>query len=283
MKPLVITGPTAAGKSSLALAIAEQFGATVVAMDAMTVYRGMDIGTAKPTRDEQRRVVHRGLDLRDPTESFAAADFVAVAETALAEGGPVVVCGGAPFYLRAFLDGLVPAPPADPDLRARLATLPDPWSALTRVDPVLAARLHPNDRVRIVRGLEVHALTGTPLSTLHAADQPARRSCEVIWVDHPDLNQRIDARVLAMMEAGYVQEVAGLLDSGVPRDCKPMLSLGYSHLAGHLLDGLPLDEAVRLTQRASRQFARKQRTFLRSLGFQPGGDAAAAAAATFRG
>ncbi len=281
MKPLVITGPTAAGKSAGALAIAEEYGATIVAMDAMTVYRGMDIGTAKPTPEDRRRVPHRGLDLRKPTESFAAVDFVAVAEAALAEGGPVVMCGGTPFYLRAFLDGLVPAPPADAALRAELSALEDPWTRLQAVDPVLAARLHPNDRVRIVRGLEVHALTGTPLSALHASDQPVRRDCEVVWVDHPSLNERIDARVLGMIDAGYVQEVAGLLESGVPRDCKPMLSLGYKHLAAHLLDGVAIEEAVRLTQRDSRTFARKQRTFLRGLGFLPGGSVAEAAARAF--
>ncbi len=281
MKPLVITGPTAAGKSAAALEIAEHYGAVIVAMDAMTVYRGMDIGTAKPTPAEQRRVPHRGLDLRDPIEPFAAVDFVAVAAAALAEGGPVVLCGGAPFYLRAFLDGLVPTPPADATLRAELSAMQDPWTRLQEVDPALAARLHPNDRMRIVRGLEVHALTGTPLSALHAADQPVRRACEVVWVDHPALTERIDARVLGMIEAGYVQEVAGLLEGGVPRDCKPMGSLGYKHLAAHLLDGVAVEEAVRLIQRDSRQFARKQRTFLRALGFEAGGSVAEAAARAF--
>lgn len=281
MKPLVVTGPTAAGKSAVALRLAEQWGATIVAMDAMTVYRGMDVGTAKPTPEEQARVPHRGLDLRDPGEPFSAADFVAVAEAAIAEGRPTILCGGTPFYLRAFLDGLVPAPPADAAVRARLEALPDPHAALRAVDPALAARLHPNDRVRVVRGLEVFELTGQRLSDLHAQDTPVRRDCEVVWVDHPELNARIDARVRTMMAAGYLDEVRRLLDAGVPRDAKPMKSLGYAHLAAHLAGELPLEEAVRLTQRDTRQFARKQRTFLRGLGYAPGGDPDAAAARAF--
>ena len=283
MRPLVVTGPTAAGKSAVAMALAERWGATIVAMDAMTVYRGMDIGTAKPSAEDRARVPHRGLDLRDPDEPFSAADFVAVAEAAMAEGRPTILCGGAAFYLRAFLDGLVATPPADAHLRARFDALPDPHAALALVDPVLAARLHPNDRVRIVRGLEVHALTGRPLSALHAEDHPTRRDCEVVWVDRDDLPARIDARVVAMMAAGYLDEVRRLLDAGVSRHCKPMRSLGYLHLAAHLAGELSVDEAVRLTQQDSRRFARKQRTFFRGLGLTPGGDAIEAAQRAFGG
>ena len=282
-RPLVITGPTAAGKSAVAMDICARTGATLVAMDAMTVYRGMDIGTAKPTAADRMQVPHEGLDLRDAGESFSAADFVALADDVIARGGPVVLCGGAPFYLRAFLDRLVPTAPVDLALRAELQALPDLHARLAEVDPALAARLHPNDHVRIVRGLEVHRLMGVPLSSLHAAEAPPRRPAEVVWIDATDLNVRIDARVLTMMEAGYLDEVRGLLDAGVPRACKPMQSLGYRFLAAHLAGESTLAEAVTLTQTASRQFARKQRTFLRGLGFQPGGDPLAAAARAFGG
>jgi tRNA dimethylallyltransferase len=149
------------------------------------------------------------------------------------------------------------------------------------VDPVLAARLHPNDHVRIVRGLEVFHLMGVPLSSLHAAAAPAPRALEVVWVDHEALDTRIDARVHAMLDAGYLSEVRGLLDRGVPPTCKSMQSLGYRALAAHLAGACSLEEAVAATQQATRRFARKQRTHLRALGFQPGGDVDEAAARAF--
>lgn len=279
--PLILTGPTAAGKSTIALQIAEKYGATIVAMDAMTVYRGMNIGTAKPTPADQARIPHRAIDVRHPDEAFSAADFIAEAEKALASGTPTLLCGGAPFYLRAFWLGLVATPPADATLRARFEALDDPHTALAAVDPVLAARLHPHDRVRVVRGLEVHALTGKPLSAMHAEDPRTRRPAEVVWIDAEGLNERIDRRVVAMMNAGYLDEVDALLAAGWSRSLKPMMSLGYRHLAAHRLDGLGLEEAVRLIQRDTRHFAKKQRGFLRSLDLAPGGDPWAAALRAF--
>lgn len=276
-RPLVVVGPTAAGKSDVAEALAERWGAILVSMDAMMVYRGMDIGTAKPSPETRARIPHRGVDIRDPDQPFSAADFVAEAEAALAEGRPVVVCGGTTFYLRAFLEGLVPAPPVDLALRAELEAVPDPWERLREVDPVLAARLHPNDRVRVVRGLEVFALTGERLSDLHARHARDRRDVELLYVDRDDLYARIDARVEAMMARGYLDEVRGLLARGWHRGLKPMQSLGYAHLAAHVEGELPLEEAVRLTQRDTRHFARKQRGFLRGMGLVPGADPAEAA------
>jgi tRNA dimethylallyltransferase len=260
------------------LDIAARYGATVVSMDAMQVYRGLDIGTAKVSVAERARVPHRCIDIRNPDEPFSAADFVAEAD---AVTGPVVLCGGTPFYLRAWLCGLVPTPPVDLALRAELETLPDPHARLAEVDPVLAARLHPNDRVRVVRGLEIHALTGRPLSALHAEDPHERRDAEVIWIDRDNLYERLDARVDAMMDAGYLAEVQGLLDQGWSRELKPMQSLGYRHLAAHLAGEVSLDEAVRLTKRDTRQLARKQRGFLRSMGFTPTSDVNQAAARAF--
>jgi tRNA dimethylallyltransferase len=164
---------------------------------------------------------------------------------------------------------LVETPPVDAALRAALEALPDPHARLREVDPVLAARLHPNDRVRVVRGLEVHALTGRPLSELHAEDPGTRRPCTVAWLDRDDLDAVIDARVDRMMEAGYLAEVERLLAAGVTRACKPMQSLGYRHLADHLCGELDLTEAIARTKRDTRRFARKQRGFLRGLGLSP--------------
>lgn len=277
MRPLVLLGPTGAGKTDLAVALAERWGAHVVSMDAMQVYRGMDIGTAKVSREVRARVPHFAIDIRDPDEAFDAADFVALAD---AVPDPKIVVGGTTFYFQAYVRGLVDTPAVDPALRTRLEALPEPHAELQRVDPVLAARLHPHDRVRIVRGLEVFLLGGVPLSTLHAADPRHRIDAEVVAVDVDDLYLRLDARVAAMMEAGYLDEVRALRAAGYARTLKPMQSLGYRHLAAHLDGEVSLDEAVRLTCRDTRTLARKQRSFLRSNGIVVG-DAWAAAARAF--
>lgn len=261
---LVIAGPTASGKTAAAVHVACLWGARLVSADAMQVYRGMDIGTGKACPALLRRFPHACLDVRDPDQDYSAQDFTAEADAVIAGDAPVVVVGGTVFYLRALLYGLVPTPPADPELRARLETLPDPHGALAQVDPVLAGRLHPNDRVRIIRGLEVFHLGGRPLSVLHQEDPHIRRhEARVLRLQRSDLGARIDARVLRMLERGYLAEVRGLLDRGWSRTLKPMQSLGYRHLADHLLDGLPLEEAIRRTQRDTRQFARKQTSWLR--------------------
>ncbi len=273
--PLIVSGPTGAGKSAFAMAIAERYGATLVSMDAMHVYRGMDIGTNKPSRGDRLRVRHVGIDIRNPDEDYSAAEFLKLAE-AEADAGPVVLCGGTPFYLRAWLLGLVSAPAGDPALRAELERLEDPHAALAAVDPVLAARLHPHDRVRVLRGLEVFRLSGVPLSTIHAQDPQERREGGVIWIDRPDLDRVIDGRVLTMMDAGYAEEVRQLMEAGYGPQHKPMRSLGYRHLVDWLSGKSTEEDAIRLTQRDTRRYARKQRTFLRGLGLTPCTDPEAA-------
>ena len=256
---LVLAGPTAAGKTAAAVHLAHLWGARIVSADAMQVYRGMDIGTGKAHPAVLKRFPHACLDIRQPGEPYGAADFAAEADRLLAQGAPLVVAGGTVFYLRAFLYGLVAAPRADAQLRAELEALPDPHAELERVDPALAARLHPNDRVRIVRGLEVFRITGKPLSALHATDeQRLRHRARVLWLDRDDLRPRIDARVDRMMAQGYLDEVRRLLRAGYGRQLKPMRSLGYRHLAEHLEEGLDLEEAVRRTKRDTWRFARKQ-------------------------
>lgn len=267
---LVLAGPTGAGKSAAALAVAERWGAVVLSADAMQVYRGLDVGTAKATPEERARVRHFGIDLVDPHEPFDAADFVALGDRVVAEHERVVVAGGTALYVRSLLRGLVATPPVEPGLRAELEALPDAHARLRSVDPVLAARLHPRDLKRIVRGLEVHAATGERLSDLQAAhaSAPDRLDAVGLWLDRPDLDEVIDARVLQMLDQGYLDEVRGLLDRGLSRELKPLQSLGYRHLCDHLLDGLPLDEAIRRTQRDTRRFARKQRNWMKALGYE---------------
>lgn len=269
MALLVLAGPTAAGKTAVAVAVARRFDAVVVSADAMQVHRGMDVGTGKATPEEQAGIPHFGLDVVAPDEPFDAAAFVRLAEGVIARCPRVVVAGGTSLYLRSLLRGLVATPPVDPALRAELEALPDPHAELARVDPALAARLDPADRVRLVRGLEVFRQTGERLSALqerHAAE-PDRHPHLGLWLDRPDLDARIDARVREMIARDYVGEVRRLLDAGYARTLKPMSSLGYRHLCDHLIDGLPLEEAVRRTQRDTRRFARKQRTWMRQLGF----------------
>lgn len=267
---LVLAGPTSAGKTAVALAVAEAFDAVVLSADAMQVYKRLDIGTGKATAAERARVTHFGLDLVEPDEPFSAGDFVALADAVLSQHPRVVIAGGTSLYLRSLLFGLVETPPVDPVLRAELEALADPHQSLAEVDPVLAARLHPADRLRAVRGLEVFRQTGRRLSALHDAHAvaPPRVVHRALWLDREDLHARIDARVLQMIDQGYVDEVRGVLAAGFDRALKPLQSLGYRHLCAHVLDGLELAEAIRLTQRDTRRFARKQRTWMRGLGFE---------------
>jgi tRNA dimethylallyltransferase len=266
---LIVAGPTAAGKTAATLDLAERWRAVVLSADAMQVYRGMDIGTAKATAEEQARIPHFGLDLVNPDQPFDAAAFVALADRVLSEHDRVIVCGGTGMWLQSLVRGLVATPPVDSALRAELDSAPDLWDRLNAVDPALAARLHRNDRVRLVRGLEVVLTSGERLSVLHGAHaaRPDRLVHRAAWLDRDDLDARIDSRVAAMIQAGYVDEVRRLLEAGWSRRLKPMMSLGYRHLAEYVLDDLPLGEAVRRTQRDTRRFARKQRNWLRALGF----------------
>ncbi len=265
---LVLCGPTSAGKTDVALRVAQRFDAVIVSADAMQVYRGMDIGTGKATLQERASILHFGIDLVAPDEPFDAADFATLCQETMAEHERVIVAGGTSLYIRALIRGLVETPAVDPAFRTELEGYDNLHERLEKVDPVLAERLHANDRVRLIRGLEVFHASGQRLSDLQAAHaaEPDRVEAAGIWLDRPDLDERIDARVLQMVEEGYVGEVRGLLDR-YDRTIKPMLSLGYRHMCAHVLDGLPLDEAIRLTQRDTRRFARKQRTWMKSLGY----------------
>jgi tRNA dimethylallyltransferase len=261
MNPVfVLGGPTAAGKTAAAVAVAKRFDAVVVSADAMQVYRGLDIGTGKATLEERQGVLHYGLDVVDIPDAFDAANFVALADDVLARHPRVVVAGGTSLYLQGLLRGFVVTPAVDPGLYARLCA----------VDPVLAERLHPNDRVRLVRGVEVFLQSGQRLSELQSAHAlaPDRIRSVGFWLDREGLNERIDHRVLQMMDSGYLEEMRQVLALGHDRGLKPLLSLGYRHLAAHLLDGLPLEEAVRCTQRDTRRFAKKQRTWQNALAFE---------------
>jgi len=265
---LLIGGPTAAGKSGLALDIAAAYGAVVVSADAMTVWRGLDVGTAKPSADERRRVEHHCIDVRDLHEEFNVSDFVAAVEHARSRHRRVIIAGGTPFYLAALVRPMAVLPPPDVAIRAQLDTLADPWSALQECDPVSAARLHPNDRVRVVRALEVQRITGRPMSEVQAGPPARPPICaRVVWLDRDDLRTRIQARLQLMIGAGYVEETRRVLQAGVSPQHRILRSFAYRHLVEHVQQSLPVDEALRRTERDTWRLARKQRTWARGLGW----------------
>ena len=270
---IVVVGPTAAGKTALAVRIAEELGGEVVSADSQQVYRRFDIGTGKPTLEERRGVPHHLLDVADPHERFSAARFVELADAAIvdirARGRRVVVAGGTGLYVRALLRGLFEAPPADPEIRERHQKLwtRDPESLrqqLLAADPEAAARLHPRDLVRISRALEVFEQTGLPISELQRRHGFAAPRYATAWVGlvppRSVLRGRIDSRVDVMLERGWLSEVRELLREG-HGETAPMGCLGYRHLRAHLLGSLDLAEAVRKTKRDTWRFARRQMTW----------------------
>jgi tRNA dimethylallyltransferase len=277
-RPFVaIVGPTATGKSALALAVAEELDGEIVNADALQVYRGFDLGTAKPSPEERQRVPHHLIDILDPHERYSAGEFARRARAAIADiearGRLPIVAGGSGLYLRALIEGISPVPPGDPAtrraLRARLAAegLPALHAELARRDPETAARLPPGDSQRILRALEVTLVSGVPLSAW-IARQPfgaQRLSATRVGLTLPRgvLYDRIAARVLRMVERGWVGEVARLLGSGLTPDLPAFQAIGYRQLARHVLGEWPLGRAVDETIQATRRFAKRQQTWFR--------------------
>lgn len=273
-----LTGPTAGGKTEIGIALARHIGAEIVSLDSMALYRGMNIGTAKPTSEQQAAVPHHLVDVVEPHEEFSLAQYVAAAEACVADirnrGREVLFVGGTPLYLKALLRGIFKGPAADPDLRARLeaeerhqpGTL---HRQLAEVDPQAAQRLHPNDTRRLVRALEVFEKTGTPISQWQQqfdrglpADQ-----CRVFLLDWPreELYQRVDRRVEVMFEEGLVEEVASLIRRERPLSKTAAQAVGYREVIEHLKGGPTLEKTIELVQVHTRQFAKRQGTWFRSL------------------
>lgn len=276
-RALYLTGPTASGKTAVGVALAARLDAEVVALDAMTLYRGMDIGTAKPDAAERAGVPHHLIDVLDPWDAASVADYRRLALEAVlaieARGRRPLFVGGTPMYLKALLRGLFDGPGADPGLRAALEAEADREgdAALHRrlagLDPAAAARIHPNDRRRVVRALEVAALTGRPISDHQNEHGRPAEGVVVLALERPreELHRRIDRRVVAMFEAGLVDEVRRLLDGPRPPHPVPMQGVGYRE-AQDLLEGrLARDAAIERTQARTRQFAKRQGTWFRGL------------------
>lgn len=286
----VIVGCTASGKSDLALAIARSGAALglppveLVSADSMQVYRGMDIGTAKPTARQRAEAPHHLIDIREPTDAFSVDEWLGLAEGAIAEirsrGRLPVVVGGSLLHVRALLEGLFEGPAPDPALRDALRALgPEARRAeLERADPAAAARIHPNDERRTIRALEVHRTTGRPISEMQSqwGAGRSREDALVVRIEWPTeaLNRRINARVRAMADAGLEGEVRGLWSAG-RLGAQAREAIGYSHFAsafealGRPGDPLPahaLEETLERIKVDTRRFAKNQRTWLRRLG-----------------
>lgn len=276
---IVLVGPTAVGKSSMALAVAERIEGEIIAADSMQVYRGLDIGTAKPSADERGRIPHHLLDLVDPNQSFTAADYVRLASTAIADirtrGRLPIMVGGTGLYIRALFRGLFDGPGEIAPLRATLYQEAERVGVtalhrrLEAIDPEAAAAIHPNDLFRVVRALEVAAVSGRPISTLRAE---ARRNHRAVpgpvlkfglERDRQELYQRIEARVETMMEQGLLREVKSLLDQGYCATLRPLQAIGYRHMIGYLNGRISLDDAVASLKRDTRRYAKRQLTWFR--------------------
>ena len=280
MSVLVISGPTSAGKSSLALRLAQLYGAAIVSADAMTIYRSLDIGTAKPSPIEQQMVPHYGIDIRNLDEDFSVADFTALFDQVCRKHERVIVVGGTHFYLSALISPLAPMPASNNEVRKKLSSMEEPYVFLQQVDPQMADRLHPNDKVRIIRALEVYLLTGRPMSDVQN-DPPSRHPLQapIIWLDHENLRERLRARLQQMLAQGYVEECIQILEHGWSRDLKPLKSFSYRYMLAHASGEMELDEALELTELGTWKLVRKQRTWARSLGWESSSIEAANAAA----
>ncbi len=274
---VVLVGPTASGKTALALELARSFDLEVISADSRQVYRDLDIGTAKATVEERRQVPHHLLDVVDPDQEFTAADYARLAREAAASvhrrGRLPLVVGGTGLYIRVLCSGLAEAPGADPEFRKELLDEEERGGAgtlhrrLLEVDPGTAERLAPRDRVRIIRALEVFFLTGEPLSRLQArhafAERPFRTLSLGLSPPREELYRRIDRRTEEMFESGLLQEVQGLLDRGYSPDLKALRTIGYREAIQHLQGGLTLADCLSQVQHRTRRYAKQQRTWFR--------------------
>lgn len=277
-KILVVCGPTASGKTQLAVRLAQSLNAEIVNADSMQIYRGMDIGTAKPSLAQQDGIRHHLIDIVDPDQPFSAADYSAAADEVIRDiqlrAKRVIVVGGTGLYIRALIYGLVDSPSGDVELRQSLqeeaARIGNEamLEKLRLVDPELAATLHPNNLLRIIRALEVHRLTGIPLSSYQKEHAFATRRYDVlpigISVERPVLYQRIEERVEQMLADGLIKEVTALLAAGFSSDLKALRAIGYKEISARLHGELSLEDAVRLIKRDTRHYAKRQLTWFKA-------------------
>ena len=271
---MLIAGPTAVGKSEVALALADRIGGEIISVDSMQVYRGLDVGTAKPSPAERQRVRHHLIDVVELNDLFDAARFSKLAHAAVTDiqqrGRIPILCGGTGFYFKAFLEGLGEAPSANAALRAELETtpLPELLRELEQNDPVTFATIDRQNPRRVVRALEVIRLTGRPFSAQRSrwhSERPALNSEPFFGLTRSsdDLRARIDARVDAMFARGLAQETEQLLKRGLAENKTAMQAIGYRQVVEHLRHERSLEETITLVKQRTRQFAKRQMTWFR--------------------
>lgn len=274
--PLIcIVGPTAVGKTEIAIQLARHLNAEIVSLDSRQIYRGMDIGTAKPTPAQRQAVPHHLVDCVNVDQPFSVAAYQRLADIAITEilerDKRAMVVGGAGLYFRGIIDGLFEGPGADAEVRSKLQREADEHGnvalheRLRQCDPETADRVHPNNLVRVIRALEIYQLTGKPISVLQGQwkkNEP-RYPFRAFGLNMPRqaLYRRIEDRVNQMMETGLIEEVKWLLDQGYPRNCVAMQSFGYKELIEYLDGKRTLDEAVALLKQNTRRFAKRQLTW----------------------
>lgn len=277
MPMAVIVGPTASGKSPLAMHLAELFGGEVLACDSTQLYRHFNIGTAKATETERRHIPHHLIDLYDPDEISTAGEYrrhaIAVLEDLRSRERLPILAAGTGLYLRALLEGLADAPLRSEELRARLEAKSAQKSqiylhrVLTRMDREAAARIAPNDRQKLIRAIEVCVLTGRRISEVHRAGRMPLRGFRAIKIglmpNRAELKTRISNRIGSMLERGWLDEVRQLVALQLPQNCKPFDFIGYRELRAHLEGVISLDEAVIRIDQSTRHYAKRQLTWFR--------------------
>jgi tRNA dimethylallyltransferase len=273
---VVIVGPTAVGKTDTAIIVAQKIGGEIISADSMQIYRHMDIGTAKPNRDEMKGIKHYMIDIVNPEEEFSVADFQRIAKAYIEDinkrGKLPIVVGGTGLYINSLVYNLdFTETISDPELRENLRELARErgneylHEMLKRVDPEAAEKLHPNDIKRIIRALEVYHCSGKPMSQYHRTikkeEVPYDLAMVGLRMNRKDLYRRIEQRVDKMIEEGLVEEVRELLDRGCTRDMTSMQGLGYKEIIGYLEGEYSLEEAVSILKRDTRRFAKRQFTW----------------------
>ena len=274
---IVLGGPTGVGKTELSLRLAERLNAEIVSVDSLQVYRHLDIGTDKVSQRARERVPHHLIDVVDPDEEFNAADFQRLAGRAIeeiAERGKVpLLVGGTGLYVRLLVHGLFDAPEPSEELREKYRRQAEEQGReflhrrLRQVDPDLAQKVHPNDLVRVTRGLEIYDQTGKPLSVHqrdHRFSRPNYHALKIVLIrPREELYERINRRVEEMVERGLEEEYCRLVEMGYGRNLKPMQSLGYRQMGDHVFDEVPIEEAVDEIKRQTRRYAKQQISWFR--------------------
>jgi tRNA dimethylallyltransferase len=277
---IILLGPTGVGKSTTAVKIAKSFDGEVISCDSMQVYRGFDVGTDKISTEKRLGIEHHLLDIVDPSVQFTAADFVAYALSAVKtiqrRDKLPIIAGGTGLYLKALIDGLFPEGKKDPRIREKIEEeaqtegLEVLYKTLEHIDPVYARKIGKNDRIRIVRALEVYHMTKKPISSHFSNTESFIKDFFVLRIglklEREELYDRIERRVDQMFSGGIIEEVEALLESGVPETSPPFRALGYKHVLSYLKKEISLESAIDLTKKETRHYAKRQMTWFRKMG-----------------